>query len=299
LNTRPPRVSIGLPVYNGELFLAQAIDSLLAQTYTDFELILSDNASTDGTEAICRDRAARDPRVRYERSDVNRGATWNFNRVFELSRGEYFKWAAHDDAHEPTSVARCVEALDRYPDVALAFTRLIDIDENGQRTPVRALDLPWDSPRAHQRFRALVDPRHRCESIFGLVRPDVLRATGLVSDYSGCDRVLLAHIALMGRFHEVPEVLFLHREHRGRSTRHYKDPQARTEWFNPTRGGRPNFPRTRMLRGYLRAIRAARIPWTDRLVCRAILIPWIVRNRHGLWRDYAFALACMIRGRWR
>ena len=92
-----PRVSIGLPVYNGENYMAAAIDSLLAQTFTDFELIISDNASTDATEQICRDYAHRDGRIRYYREEVNRGAAWNFTHTFELARGEYFKWHAHDD----------------------------------------------------------------------------------------------------------------------------------------------------------------------------------------------------------
>src|SRR3982751_485615 len=96
-----PKVSIGLPVYNGELHLALALDSILAQTYGDFEIVISDNGSTDGTESICRRYAAADPRIRYERNETNRGAAWNYNHVFELSRGEYFKWMAHDDLIEP------------------------------------------------------------------------------------------------------------------------------------------------------------------------------------------------------
>src|SRR5688572_10868700 len=96
-----PRVSIGLPVYNGENYLAEAIDSILAQTFEDFELIISDNASTDRTQEICEAYAAKDGRIRYYRSEVNKGSAWNFNRVFELARGEYFKWAAHDDYIAP------------------------------------------------------------------------------------------------------------------------------------------------------------------------------------------------------
>ena len=117
VTTRTPRVTIGLPVYNGEDFLESALDTLLAQTYTDFELVIADNASTDRTGEICR-RAARDARVRYHRNDENVGAMRNFNRVFELARGEYFMWAAHDDAHEPDYLRRCVS-----PSAAGAMTR--------------------------------------------------------------------------------------------------------------------------------------------------------------------------------
>jgi glycosyltransferase involved in cell wall biosynthesis len=286
-----PRVTIGLPVYNGDAFLAAAIDSLLAQTYRDFELIISDNASTDGTEAICRDRAARDPRIRYYRSAKNRGAMWNFNYVVELARGEYFKWAAHDDVHEPTYVERCVEVLDRDPGVVLACTKLVDIDENNVRKPVDVPDLAWDAARPNVRFRALANPHHRCESVFGVVRASVLRKTMLISDYAGCDRVLLAQIALAGKFHEVPEVLFLHREHKKRSTKQFKNVQTRSAWFNPARAGKPDAPHVRMLKGYARVVTEADVPITDKLVCMAMLVPWSIRNRPGLWKDFYFSLA--------
>ena len=115
-----PRVTIGLPVYNGQNYLVETLESLLAQTYTDFELVISDNASTDRTEAICRQYAAGDARIRYYRNDENIGASANYNRAFELGRGEYFKWAAHDDLLAPTYLERCVEVLDANPDVVLA-----------------------------------------------------------------------------------------------------------------------------------------------------------------------------------
>jgi len=286
-----PRVTIGLPVYNGDQFLAEAIDSLLAQTHRDFELIISDNASTDGTEAICRDRAARDPRIRYERSETNRGAMWNFNHVVELARGEYFKWAAHDDKHEPTYVERCVEILDRNPDVVLACTKLVDIDDDGVRKEVGVPHLRWDSARPNVRFRALANPHHRCESVFGVMRTASLRKTMLLSDYAGCDRVLLAQIALMGKFHEVPEVLFLHREHKKRSTKAFKSEQLRTAWFNPARAGKPAAPHVRMLQDYARVVRNADVPLSDKVACMAMLVPWSIRNRPGLWKDFYFSVA--------
>src|SRR5687767_9303189 len=119
-----PRVSIGLPVFNGESHLALALDSVLAQTFGDFELVISDNGSTDSTRQICEDYAKRDARIRYLRSDENRGAAWNYNRVFERSRGAFFKWMAHDDLIAPQYLERCVEALDRAPaTTVLAFPR--------------------------------------------------------------------------------------------------------------------------------------------------------------------------------
>ncbi len=295
MSTRSPRVSIGLPVYNGEAYVAQAVDTLLAQSFADFELIIFDNASTDATESICRERAARDPRVRYERRPTNVGATRNFNGVVEMARGEYFKWAAHDDMHEPDYLARCVEALDRDSTVVLAHTRLRDIDDDGNSRDADDPKLDWDSASAFIRFRELTRPDHRCESIFGLIRSDVLRRTRLLQDFAGCDRVLLAELALAGRFYEAPEVLFVHREHKKRSTHEYRSEQTRTAWFNPSKAGRPAFPHGRMILGYLGAIRRAHVPLSDKLRCLTIFPSWIKRNRDGLWQDTAFAIAYVVR----
>jgi hypothetical protein len=184
-----------------------------------------------------------------------------------------------------------VEVLDREPGAVLACAKLVDIDENNVRMPVEVPDLAWDDTRPNVRFRALANPHHRCESVFGVIRIGVLRNTMLISDYAGCDRVLLAQIALAGKFHEVPEVLFLHREHRKRSTKEYKNVQTRSAWFNPARADKPDAPHVRMLRGYARVVRDANVPLGDKVVCMAMLVPWSIRNRPGLWKDFYFSLA--------
>ena len=127
-----PRVSIGLPVYNGEKFIREAIDSIFSQTFEDFELIISDNGSTDRTQQICQAYAAQDLRIRYYRNKKNIGAARNYNLVFELASGEYFKWAAHDDLCAPEYLERCVEILDRDPDVVLCYPKTSIIDEHGE-----------------------------------------------------------------------------------------------------------------------------------------------------------------------
>src|SRR3989337_590294 len=118
-----PTVSIGLPVFNGEKYLRQALDSILAQTYQDFELIISDNASTDKTQQICREYVKKDSRIRYYRNKRNLGATRNHNRVFELSCGEYFKWASHDDLLAPEFLSRCVSVLDQDHSIVLCHSK--------------------------------------------------------------------------------------------------------------------------------------------------------------------------------
>src|SRR5947199_10486063 len=103
-----PRVSIGIPVYNAENFLREAIESIRQQTFTDFEIVISDNCSTDRTPQICEEYAAKDRRIRYVRNATNLGAGFNHRRVAELARGEFFKWQSRDDLCHPTFLERCV-----------------------------------------------------------------------------------------------------------------------------------------------------------------------------------------------
>src|SRR5262249_49837857 len=147
-----PRVSIGMPVRNGQRFIRLAIDSLLAQTFSDFELIICDNGSTDQTQSICEEYAVLDPRVRYFRNESNLGPAANYNRCFELSRGEYFRWHAHDDQAAPQYLAKCVELLDRDPGVVVAYPSTLVIDENGRPLEEYKFHPGTDSARASARF---------------------------------------------------------------------------------------------------------------------------------------------------
>lgn len=210
-----PRVTVGVPVFNGELFLAKMLDSLLNQTFSDLEIVISDNASTDRTHEICRAYAARDPRVRYYRNDVNRGAAWNHNRVFELARGEFFKWSAADDLCAPEFLTLCVAALDRDPAAVMSITQSLEIDEVGN--PLASVSVanqtllpivPLGAP-AHVRFRQNIRLDHLCLSIFSLIRSDILRQTVLQGNYPDADRVLLAHLALFGHCVVIPKTSFL------------------------------------------------------------------------------------------
>ena len=135
-----PRLTLGLPVYNGERFLGESLEALLAQTYTDFELIISDNGSTDRTGEIAREYEAKDPRVRYVRHPVNRGSTFNHNFVIEQARGELFKWVSHDDLYDPELLQRCMDAIDARPEIALAHAWTAFIDEKGEVT--HKIDYP-------------------------------------------------------------------------------------------------------------------------------------------------------------
>lgn len=283
-----PRVSVGLPVYNGERYLAEALGSLLDQSYGDFELVIGDNGSTDATEEICRDFAARDPRIRYHRHPENLGAARNYNFVFEESRGELFRWAAHDDRAERDFLLRCVEALDASgPGVVLAYPRTRIIDDAGNR--VRDYDerINWRGTSPEARLEDLVRDRwhsllHLCSPVFGLIRRSVLSQTRLIQPFQGSDEALLIELALRGDFREVPEYLFVRRYHDKMSLRANLSAEERMAWFDPRRGGSFPLPRGRLTWGYLTAVARTPLPARTRLRCARVLLGWFFGDRE--WR---------------
>jgi glycosyltransferase involved in cell wall biosynthesis len=200
-----PRVSIGLPVYNGGAHLEQAVRSYLEQDFEDLELLVSDNASTDDTEEICRQFARDDVRVRYVRLTVNHGAVANFNRVFRMARGEYFKWAAHDDWCRESYVSRCVEVLDSSPGVVLCQTDACFVLEDGAERCLERYDLT--APDPVRRFNHILWRLDSTYTLFGLTRSRVLAATPLLTRDVGSDRVLIGNLGLLGQFRQIPEVL--------------------------------------------------------------------------------------------
>jgi glycosyltransferase involved in cell wall biosynthesis len=269
---RSPKVSIGLPVYNGERFLPQAVDSLLNQDFSDLELVISDNGSDDGTEKLCRDYVASDPRVRYERQPVNRGASWNFNRVLEIADpgAEYFTWAAADDERSPSYLTRTVAILDSDRSISLAHTGSVDIDEEGYVLHV------WDQQVAQLashdvavRIRDLLTINHECFPAFGVIRQDIARATRGLGPYTDADNVLLLEIALRGRFVHDPEPLFQRRQHSFRSMVHFTDRHERIAWFDPGKAGKVTFPMWRVGRECLLAIERAPLTADERRRCYA------------------------------
>jgi len=252
------------------------MDSLLAQTYSDFELVISDNASTDGTEAIYRAYAAADDRVRYYRNDRNRGAVWNWDRVFELSGAEYFKWAAHDDLCAPDYIERCVEILDRDPSVVLCYSETVIIDEHGKRVrPYIDRCNNIGSPTPHERFQDLIQNLGLSNPMFGLVRAKALRMTPVVSNYIGSDMVLLAELALLGKFHRIPEYLFFRRDHPEKSDRANPTLEELAVWYRPENKGSVQLRNLRLFLEYLASIRRARIGSCQKALSYMHMAKWL------------------------
>jgi glycosyltransferase involved in cell wall biosynthesis len=289
-----PSVSIGLPVFNAEQYLEQSLGSILAQTHRNFELIISDNASDDTTEAICRRHAALDPRIRYHRNPRNQGATFNFRQVVALSSGEYFLWAAHDDLFAPQYVERCVALLERNRDVVLCYAKSIEIDEQGQPLEREEKFLAADVPYPHRRFRELIRMDHNCETMFGVMRAAVLKRTSVHGDFPDSDRCMLAEVGLYGRFHELPDHLFFHRRHAQQMTQQFPSRQERMARLNPERRFLIVFPHFRQFREYIQAIRRAPLGWRERLRCYFQMLRWLRNNAPRLVRDLRYFIAQLL-----
>lgn len=292
LERNPPRVSLGMPVYNGEDFLANAIESVLAQSFGDFELLISDNSSTDHTAEICLEYAARDARVRYCRNPQNVGLVNNHNLLVARSTGEYFMWIAHDDALHKDYLARCVDLLDSNPDAVLCFAKTANIGGDGQplapgENPRRTLPEAFKTNASdlRVRFRDIIHLSHACDPVYGVIRCNALHQTRLHGKYADSDRVFLAELALRGRFLMVPEPLFFHREHEQRSVHAYPSRQARTALMDPSQAGKIVFPYWRELFEFLISIRRSPIPVRKRLACYWEMFRWMKNYRRFLASD--------------
>lgn len=225
---KTPRISIGMPVFNGEKYIRQALDSLLSQDFEDFELIISDNASGDGTQEICLGYAARDRRIRYHRNNNNIGLHPNFNRVFELSTSPYFTWASSDDMRDPTFLSTCINVLEREPSVVLCYTEVILIDADGKQIGIADDDhLQFRSSDPIERFRQCIWSFKWGTPVHGLIRSSALKRTQLIGGFVSGDTVLLIELSLQGEFHQVAKPLFLRRIHASQASKdvvHRKQP---------------------------------------------------------------------------
>lgn len=213
-----PKVSIGLPVYNGGNLIATALEAIQAQTFTDWELVICDNASEDDTQEICEKYAAEDPRIVYHRNPENVGAMGNFNLVWERSSGEYFKWQSHDDWVSPHFLEQCVRALDDDPGIVLAFGQMCRLDaRDNTEVWVRSHEPIVDSASTLRRFHDSLW-KLKFYPIFGVFRSSTFAETMGLTNNPEPDRILLAEVALRGRFAQIPHITLFQVSPRREST---------------------------------------------------------------------------------
>jgi glycosyltransferase involved in cell wall biosynthesis len=304
-----------MPVYNGANFLSQALESLLAQTYTDFELVVSDNASTDATPDICRSFAATDSRVRYTRNARTIGPAENHNKLVHMAQGEYFRWAAHDDLCAPELLALEVGILDSDPSVVLVYPKVRIIDVVGNTIEDYEQELKTDSFDPCVRFGSLVRVDHRHHGafeIFGLMRTAMLRKTRLEVSRCRGDSVLLVQMSLRGRFCEIPQRLFFNRDHSSRSVRQRSSaskagrsrmarwlgtgPLPPPEWWDASKKGAIVFPEWRLVADYSLAVFEAPLTTSKKTRCIGHVFSLLAKGWPKLTRDVIFAMERLILG---
>ena len=295
----PPPLTVGLPVYNGERYLDTAIHAIRRQTFCDFEFLLSDNGSTDATQAICQQHAADDHRIVYHRHDQNRGAAFNFNFVVEQARGDLFKWMAHDDDCSRDYVQRCVEALlaphvnagprttkDTQEPIVAAFARRRFMTPDGTVLPrtvgtARGDQEPLETMHdLSYRQLLCVPPRCGPVPLFGVIRTQALRQTRGLGAYPSADTVLMAELRLQGRLVEVPEDMYHQRLHPDEERyRKLETRQGNAEYYDPRNAGRFIPPtRLKMAVEHLRAIHHAPIALSRKAAAVRDYVYWLGWN---------------------
>jgi len=283
--TTSPRLSIGVPVYNGADYIEEAIHSHLSQDFGDFELVVSDNCSDDATPDIVNDIAKSDPRVTYTRNETNIGGPANFNRLFRLTSGEYFRWAAADDRVQPGYLQAVVDLLDQDPDVVIAHTESLLIDPASEpmmemdqgylggdgyleairlRPPVG--DERFHSPQPHKRIDAVINNNHRNFYIFGTMRRSTMMQTRLHGAFYGGDRTFLVEMAMRGTFRKHPDELFASRSHAKNSGRNALNFEELKQ-----HGAQDLTFASQVMKGYVRGVRQARVDRGEELRCLAVI----------------------------
>lgn len=300
MNSKTPKVSIGIPVYNGQKYLESAIKSLLQQSFRDFEVVISDNASTDKTEEICRFFQSQDERIRYCRNTVNIGAAGNYKKVFQLARGEFFKWMAHDDKCSANYIEECVKELEADSKIVMCFPKVILIDDIESPLPL-VEDGTYVTPRGRiistnlqrnfmsdspsERYSEVLFKTTECYEFFGLSRRDVIEKTSQHAAFYGSDKVLLCELAVMGKLKEVSDAIGYFRIHNEQS-QSLQTAKERAEWISPDLNYGAFMSRLKCVQGYYRSIFTYSLSSFEQIKSLWILMAWLINWSN--WRSMIY-----------
>ncbi|GAA3554070.1 glycosyltransferase family 2 protein [Amycolatopsis ultiminotia] len=285
--TPRPLLSLAMPVHNSERFLAEALDSIRAQDFPGWRLLICDNASTDRTEVIAKEYCVLDERISYVRHERNLGAARNHNYGFHHTDGDYFAWVHGDNVYLPTYFSRCLAELRAHPEASCAHTVAVDIDVEGNRTHRWDEHLRADHADVALRFRDLTERDHMCFAWFGVVDRDLLAQTSLHAPFDSADRLEIVELALRGPIRLIDEELFRHREHPGRIMRQAPTARSRYLILDPEWRGRIPFPVLNIGRQYVLAVLRAPLPTRDKVRCLLQLRGWLRTNWKRILRTLA------------
>ncbi|AFZ34147.1 glycosyl transferase family 2 [Stanieria cyanosphaera PCC 7437] len=272
-----PRLVIALAVYNGEKYLSQAIESILNQTFSDFKLLIGDNASTDATPVICQKYAQQDSRITYYRHPKNIGASSNHNFLFQPGDAPYFKWAAHDDVLKPDYLEKCIALLDQNPYLAIAHSLSVEIDANGKQLKTYDYELRLNGVLPRTRFWSILWTNYFNE-VFGVMRTQLIKNTNLYGSYVGADRNFTAEMVLQGDVGYVDEYLFLRRHHPQAFTAELLDDASRLKWFDPEAKTPTFLTSVVKFQKYFDSIFQLPLPLSEKIACFKLLLDWAMRR---------------------
>ena len=280
-----PLVTIGLPVYDSKRYVEQSLDSLLAQTYSDFVLVISDNASKDGTADICQRYAAADSRIRYYRNDVNIGNPRNFNRVAELTTTKYLKWSTADDYWEPTFLERAMEIMEGDPSIALCYPQAYLVDATGTTKDEYhdVLHLVQDDPV--ERYKTLLGRIKLAHQHLGVIRMSCLHQTHMLGTHVGSDVNLLAELTLYGKFFELPERLFNRRFHEDSGSWKRGDLAHDARRYHASTGSRATLKAWRTHLRYVAGVRTSPLPLKSKMRLYNMHAWRMIWDRRQLFRE--------------
>jgi len=290
-----PKLSVGMPVYNSEDFITKSIESILNQTYDDFELIISDNSSTDSTLELCERYVRQDSRIKLIKNKVNIGASANYNSVFKRSSGKYFKWTSSNDICDKTLFYKCIEPLDRDSNIVLSFskTRLfidsIDDYENYNE------DLFITNTKPFSRMQKVINNLELNNIMNGFIRSSALSKTKLIKPFHSSDCCLMAELSLHGIFHIIPEYLFYRRMDNKTSTANMSEQDVRAH-YDPNRTKPMSFQEFKINYEYFLAVNRAKLTLSESYCAYKELFKQTLWNRSLLWDDLKFSLKNTLHG---
>ncbi len=277
-----PRIVIGMPVYNGGKHIAQTIDSILDQTFADFHLFISDNASTDNTGEICQAYAESDQRITYYRQQKNLGMAPNFNFVFRPDGAPYFKWAAHDDVIQPDYLLSCIEFLDKDPSLAMVHCPTSRIDDNGYKTGTYQ-DIGLSACTISDRFWRVLWTVNIYE-IYGVMRSEYVAKTKLAGSYFGSERNILAEVLLQGNIHYLDDSLFSRRDHQDSLTAMHLESKSKRNFEQRQSAHASGIKMSSLqtsairFREYCHSIIRFSMPGKERVLCSKHLVDWGIKR---------------------
>ncbi|WP_319525812.1 glycosyltransferase family 2 protein [uncultured Desulfosarcina sp.] len=286
MDEEKPLVSVAMPVFNGEPYIEEAIRCVLNQTYNNLELVISDNASTDNTEQVCRDFKEKDDRVVYIRNTSNIGAAKNYNQAFRNTTGLYFRWHNADDLCSPRLVEVCLEVLMGNPDTVLCYGKTDIIDDRGELLEHYDDNLDLRQPKPTERFKAFFQQVGLTNIIYGLMRRSTVERTMLMGEgtFFASDVNFMAEMSLYGKFYEIPETHFFRRMHaRASSWERKNDTVQRDFWQGQSR--KFFLPNWKKNIAYLKAIRNSPISIAEKIRLFRFVARRIIMCRRDLLRD--------------